>query len=110
MDIPAQLSKVKRRRRFLWILTLGYLPGVALCYSLSWCRPAAFNLGASWMALIFLASVFVTFSRCPNCGDFFHWAYLWCNPLARSCRHCGLSLNAGLKGLKVIFLQVDRPE
>ena len=49
-------------------------------------------------AVYAVAATGVIFARCPRCGHLFHNVLGFHNPLARTCSHCGISLNRGDAG------------
>lgn len=101
-DYAASWQDLKRRRRLLWVLFLGYLPGVAaLCFLVGW---VATSMGGSqqgevmcavvallWILAFAVAAIRLTFFRCPRCTRIFHSTWWRHNPFAHNCLHCGLA-------------------
>jgi hypothetical protein len=90
-SIRAGLEEIRGRRRVLWVVFWTYVPVMVLLYQLlgSWVFPwVAF----AWMALLGVAGIRVTLSRCPRCGEGFHWGVGRHNSWTRKCLHCGLPL------------------
>jgi hypothetical protein len=90
-SLRAGLEEIRRRRRLLWIVFWTYVPVMVLLFKLlgGWVFPwAAF----AWMGLLGVTGIRVSLSRCPRCGERFHWSLAWHNAWARKCLHCGLPL------------------
>ena len=92
-DIAAGLGKIRKRRWFLWLVFLTYVPAVWL--SLRWTRSDAITavVFGFWVVLAAVAGVRVGFARCPRCGNYYHTKGLlpvW----VRKCLHCNLSIRA----------------
>jgi uncharacterized protein (DUF983 family) len=84
------LARIRRRRRIVWLVFWTYIPAMVLMSLLGeWVFPwAAF----AWMALLGVTSVQVSLSRCPRCGERYHWGSTWYSSWTRKCMHCGLPL------------------
>jgi hypothetical protein len=94
-SIREGLRDIRFRRRWLWLVFLGYLPVMATLSLLGeWMFPWAAYV---WMGLFMGAVMYVWASRCPRCGERFHFRWAFSNPWARKCLHCGLNLRADLK-------------
>lgn len=102
--INAGLAEIRKRRLLMWILMLGYLPGMAL---LSWVFAQIFTEAAGitvplvWLAVLSVSIVRAGRAKCPQCGGLFHARTirrlgisrpLWRNPLTQQCLNCGLRL------------------
>jgi hypothetical protein len=75
---------------------LGYLPAMAALSLLGeWIFPWAAYVR---MGLFAGAGIYVWVSRCPRCGERFHFRAGFSNPWARKCLHCGPKLRVDLKG------------
>lgn len=96
-DFGPGLRKIRRRRWFLWLTILIYLP--AMMVSLR--SPSGFNMAVkvfiAWIVLLFITVWIVATIRCPDCGNYFHTSGPTFFP-ARRCLHCGLHINADKKG------------
>ena len=87
------LKRLRRRRWFLWITILVYLPAIWLSLRLTHSDRATFKVFLVWMAFTGVAAYLTAFTRCPRCGNFFHMRGL--TPLyLRKCLHCELHLTA----------------
>ena len=101
-DYAASWQDLRKRRRLVWLLFLGYIPGVAaLCFLVV---TAAASMGGSkqsevacavialfWILAFAVAAIRLTFFRCPRCRRLFHSTWWRHNPFARHCLHCGLA-------------------
>ena len=101
-DYAAAWQDLRRRRRLLWILFLGYIPGVAaLCFLVG--APitsmgetqqgevACAIIALLWIFAFAVAAIRLTFFRCPRCHRIFHSTWWRHNPFAHNCLHCGLA-------------------
>jgi predicted membrane channel-forming protein YqfA (hemolysin III family) len=89
------LARIRRRRRRLF-LVLGMLPVVLLVHaSAPWPRAALQLMVLAWVAAYSLVTIQFVFSRCPCCGQLFHSVLGWHNPVSRTCRGCGVSIQEG---------------
>ena len=87
------LREIARRRRFLFA-TFAALPVFLVVYYAGWWSvPTKQFILLAWVAVYAVAALVYLAARCPRCNRLFHSAYALHNPLARTCRHCGLSLN-----------------
>src|SRR2546425_1145948 len=82
------LRRIRQNRIWMWTLILLWLPANYLFHILTRSQKASWFFGVSWMAVIATAGLRVMLSRCPRCGDFFHWKS-FINTWARRCLHCG---------------------
>lgn len=101
-DYAAAWRELRLRRRLLWVLFLGYIPGVAaLCFLVG--GPVT-SLGGSkqgevvcaviallWILAFAVAAIRLTLFRCPRCRQLFHSTWWRHNPFARNCLHCDLA-------------------
>lgn len=97
--IRAGLHDIRLRRRWFWLFFWAYLPAMAIIAMLGdWVFPwAAF----AWMGFFLGASMYVWVSRCPRCGERFHYRRGFSNPWTRKCLHCGLHLRADRNGASI---------
>ncbi len=92
-DIAAGLSKLRRKRWFLWSVFLTYVPAIWLSLRLTRSDKATGVVFAVWVVLAAVAGTIAGFGRCPRCGNYFHMKGLmpvW----VRKCLHCDLSIRA----------------
>jgi hypothetical protein len=92
-NIGSGLSKIRRRRWFLWAVFLTYVPAIWL--SLEWTRSdsATAVVFAVWVVFAAVGGALVGFARCPRCNNYYHVKGLipvW----VRKCLHCDLSIRA----------------
>jgi len=90
----------RRRRLVFWAVFLGYVPGVMLILfavglplsALSGIKPDyfAYPVAGAWMLAFLIASVRLSWFRCPCCHKWFFATFWYHNPLAQECVHCGL--------------------
>ena len=85
------LTDIRRRRRLLSILFLGYIPAVM---ALAQLVRSVMTVVFGWMALVAVAGLRVEWARCPRCGNHFHSTVFWHNPWTRRCLHCRLHVRA----------------
>jgi hypothetical protein len=92
-DFGPGLKKIRKRRRFLWVVILAYLPVMWTTLRLT----GSFNVTAAvfvvWIILLCVFATFAACARCPGCGNYFHMhgmTFL----LLRKCLHCQLHINA----------------
>jgi hypothetical protein len=92
-ELKAGLRVIRRRRWYLWLVILIYLPLMmtALRYTAS-IRGAAVAFFA-WFVLLFVIALVAAVARCPRCGNYFHMHGMTLLPL-RKCLHCQLHLKA----------------
>ena len=91
-SIHAGLETLRRRRRWFWLLLLAAVPGIAVFMMLPY--PLFPLLTAAWLGTIAIAAWYSSVSRCPRCGEHFHFHFGVSQLLTRQCGHCGLHLNA----------------
>jgi len=83
-----------RRRRIALITVVALLPLFVVAFLFGpGTRHARELLLLTWVASWAMTTMAVAFSRCPACGQLFHSVLGLDNPLARSCRGCGLALS-----------------
>ena len=91
--ISAGLARIRRRRRFFWILVVVYLPSIWLSLRITHSDSFTAVIFLVWFALVIVGSCLVCFSPCPRCGNYFHMSGfmpVW----LRRCIHCQLHLRA----------------
>lgn len=92
--IAEGLSRLRRRRRWLWLALGTYFPAIFLALRVTGSDKATGITLLVWLVFVGVASGVAGLTRCPRCGDYFHMQGLmpvW----VRKCLHCGLPLKAG---------------
>ena len=99
-DYSAAWRDLGRRRRLMWILFLGYVPGVALlCFVLArYQEGLCARIAIAWMLVMGIAIAWAASFRCPGCRGLFCFAASGANPagssiVARQCARCGLEMD-----------------
>jgi hypothetical protein len=92
----------RKRRNIVWLIFLGYIPGViAIFFSVlflfrliglpaAWDGPAFYAIAGSWMFSFIVAGIYAGYFPCPRCHKPFFVTWWYRNPFARKCVHCGL--------------------
>lgn len=96
-SIRAGLESLRRRRRRFWLLLFSAAPAAAALMILP--GPIFPILTAAWLGGVAIAAWHSSVSRCPKCGEQFHYYFGISQLLTRRCVHCGLDMNADLKGI-----------
>jgi hypothetical protein len=88
------LRRIVAKRRLLWVLLLGLLPGVYLASLLPGVDP--FIVGRIWIVICMVTTIHLSyFSPCPRCGSQFHMkTWYWGNSWTQHCMSCHLPLRA----------------
>jgi hypothetical protein len=95
-DFQPGLAKVRRRRWFLWLVLLGYLPTMWTTQQITRSFQGSLPVFFAWILLLIVAAAVSALARCPRCGNYFHvngMALLY----LRKCLHCQLPINADRK-------------
>ena len=92
-DYSSGLIKIRKRRRYLWLIILVYLPAMKLALDSPDYKTWATVVFASWIILLVIAVAFACIIRCPRCGECFHTHGPTFLPFRR-CLHCALHINA----------------
>lgn len=92
-DVGPGLAKIRRRRWFLWVVLIVYLPTMwttqQITHSFQACMPVFFV----WLAFLIIAAAVSATAKCPRCCNYYHMhgmALLY----LRKCLHCQLPLTA----------------
>jgi DNA-directed RNA polymerase subunit RPC12/RpoP len=93
IDIGEGLAKVRSRRWILWIVILGYIPGLLIALELQTGKGLLAKLFGLWVLLLCFAVGLATVVKCPRCGKPFHTNGPTFFPV-RKCVHCGLHVTA----------------
>ena len=94
VDIRAGLHEIRRRRWYVWLVILVYLPSTWLTLEMTHSYRSTGIVFAIWF--VFLCTTMTLFAviSCPRCGQYFHMRNMALS-FARTCRHCGLHLKGG---------------
>lgn len=87
------LNKVRKRRWFLWLIILVYLPSMKLALDSPDYKTWVTIVFVAWIVLLITAVAFACVVRCPRCGECFHTHGPTFLPFRR-CLHCALHVNA----------------
>ncbi len=97
VDLAPGLKKIRRRRWFLWLTILIYIPAMVIALQSPGGSGMAVKVFIAWIILLFISVWLAAVVRCPDCGNHFHTHGPTFFP-ARRCLHCGLHINADKKG------------
>ncbi len=90
------LRNIRRRRWYLWMEILIYLPGMWITMQISPTYPVLATVFAIWFILLWVVVGYSALARCPRCGNYFHMHGMTLLYLRR-CLHCQLHINADRK-------------
>jgi hypothetical protein len=92
--IARGLAEIRRRRRTLWVLFLGFIPATLTFFLLTGSNQLAVGFALLWMGLTSVAMFRTAFARCPRCKGLFHFDrwFMSNNGFTRKCMRCGLPL------------------
>lgn len=93
------LKVIRRRRWFLWLVILGYLPLMGVTLKITGSIGGAVPVFGLWFAALLGCGLYSAYARCPRCGNYFHVHGLTLIYLRR-CLHCQLPISADKKALK----------
>jgi len=91
--IGPALRLIRRRRFYLWIVILAYLPAMWVTLKLMPLHKVLGTVFLAWFVLLFIAVLVSAIVRCPRCGNYFHMNGMTLLYL-RKCLHCQLHINA----------------
>ena len=91
------LRRIRRRRWYLWIVILIYVPVMWFTLRLTSAIGTLGSVFAGWFLLLFAVAMVTALARCPRCGNYFHVHGLTFLCLRR-CLHCQLHLKADRRG------------
>lgn len=96
--IASGLSRIRSKRRMLWIIFFFFLAVFILSFFVADSSPGI--IGVRWMlaGLFWLTDYLIYLIKCPRCEKQFHrkknyFYWLLHNRIPGSCVHCGLELN-----------------
>jgi hypothetical protein len=93
VDLGPGLSKVRRRRWFMWSAILAYMPIMVATLKISKSFNITAMVFAAWFAVLFVVTLLLAIVRCPRCGNYFHMHGMTLL-FFRKCLHCQLHINA----------------
>jgi len=95
-EIGPGLARIRRRRRYLWLVSIAYVPIMWITLKWTHSNKALGVVFVIWVVFLCKAVLPVAFVFCPRCGNYFHMKGFM--PLyLRRCLHCGLHINADKK-------------
>lgn len=87
------LRLIRRRRRYLFVTILAYMPSMWAIQKVSpTYRAIGIGIGV-WVVVLFITALWSAAARCPRCGNYFHVHGMTLLYL-RKCLHCQLHINA----------------
>lgn len=92
-ELRPGLTTVRRRRLFLWVVLVMYLPTMWCAQRIVGSFNGAMPVFFAWVGLLVLAAGISAVAKCPRCGNYYHvngMALLY----LRKCLHCQLPINA----------------
>ena len=95
-EYRAAMKRIRRRRLFLWMVIIVYLPAMWATLQLTQSYHKTAIAFIIWVVLLTVIATVAAMARCPGCGNYFHMhgATLL---FLRKCLHCGLHVNADKK-------------
>ena len=94
--IATGLSTIRKRRWFLWVVIIIYLPAMWVTLQFTHSVRGTAPAFAVWFIFLVVAAALSAAARCPRCGNYFHMHGLTLLYLRR-CLHCGLHVTADRK-------------
>ncbi len=93
IEYRSALKKIRKRRWYLWIVILAYLPAMMLALDSPDYKTWVTIAFATWIIILIFTVVLACLARCPRCGECFHTHGPTFLPFRR-CLHCALHVNA----------------
>jgi len=87
------LKVVRRRRWYLWIIILLYVPLMSAAMKTLPSFKGVMYVFLLWFVIMFTIALVAAVARCPRCGNYFHVHGMTLLYL-RKCLHCQLHLTA----------------
>jgi hypothetical protein len=91
--LRAGLKIVRRRRWYLWIIILLYIPLMSVAMKTFPSFKSVMYVFMLWFIIMFTIALVAAVARCPRCGNYFHVHGMTLLYL-RKCLHCQLHLTA----------------
>jgi hypothetical protein len=98
-EFGAALKKVRKRRLYLWVVIIIYLPVMWTTLQLTQSYNKTTVAFVVWVLLLCIVATIAALARCPGCGNYFHMHGMTLLFL-RKCLHCGVHINADKKLIK----------
>jgi hypothetical protein len=95
-DYGPGLRQIRRRRWFLWLEILVYLPMMIAVMKLMPTNGALAVAFGIWFVLLWFVVGYSALARCPRCGNYYHMHGMTLLYIRR-CLHCQLRLTADKK-------------
>jgi hypothetical protein len=96
----AALSKIRKRRWFLWGVILIYMPAMWVTLRVTNSLGRTMPVFVVWFILLVIAVTLSAIARCPQCGNYYHMNGMTLLYFRR-CLHCELHINSDKKTTKV---------
>ena len=93
LKITSGLGIVRRRRWYLWVVILAYLPVMQLTLVKTQSFRITGTVFVVWLVVLCIVVALSAVARCPRCGNYFHMNGLTLLYF-RKCLHCGLHIKA----------------
>ncbi|GFO57234.1 hypothetical protein GMSM_42410 [Geomonas sp. Red276] len=87
------LQRIRRRRWFLWLVLLGYLPLMWVTQRITHSFERSLPVFFIWVGILIVVTSYSAVARCPRCRNYYHVNGMSLLYLRR-CLHCQLPLNA----------------
>ena len=95
-DYGPGLRTIRRRRWYLWLEIIVYLPAMWTTMQIAPSYPVLATVFVIWFILLWVVVGYSALARCPRCGNYFHMHGMTLLYLRR-CLHCQLKINADKK-------------
>lgn len=92
-ELLAELTRIRRRRRWMFALILGFLPAMVGVATIAPSRGVGFFFGVLWLMATAVVVLWTSYSPCPNCSSPFFTGALASHLWAPRCGHCGQELS-----------------
>lgn len=98
-ELHTGLRMVRRRRWFLWLLILSYVPLMMVALAANDAKRMVVIAFVVWLLLLIVAVAMMALARCPRCGHCFHMSGYLFRPVRR-CFECDLHLTSDKQAKK----------
>jgi hypothetical protein len=105
------LKVIRRRRWYLWLVILVYLPLMGMTLKITKSIGGAVPVFGLWFAALMGFGLFAAYARCPRCGNYFH-VHGMTLLFLRQCLHCQLHISTDkkLKRAAAVIASVQEPQ